>query len=403
VSLDAPPKGRSGTAWRIALVGLVTAIVVAAQLAYGNRHHFFDLGIYRDAMLWWADGHPLYDFSRPDATQGQLEFTYPPFAAMLLLGLAWLTWTQTIWLFTLVSVAALAATMWWLVRPVADRNHTPGWFAFAIAFVLATGLEPVREAFTLGQINFVLWALIVFDLIVLLPRGSRFAGIGIGLATAIKLIPGIFIVYLLVTRRWRAAGVAIGTAGATTLVAAAIAPRESFTFFTEKLLHGEGVGQLSYTFNQSLMGTIARLAFPDRPSQPIWLLLAVPVLGYGLWRAARAAAAGDEVAGLTLTGIVGSLVSPVTWVHHIVWFVPALLVLVDAALRPADVAGGLRGRAGNAALAVVTYVTVTFSILSLWDFTLGEPGGPLGFVMSNWLVLLMLVLLAALPIRRLRR
>ena len=67
---------------------------LAAHAWYGLRNHFFDLMIYREAMRWWADGHPLYDYARPDATQGDLEFTYPPVGAFLLLPLAWLTQAQ---------------------------------------------------------------------------------------------------------------------------------------------------------------------------------------------------------------------------------------------------------------------------------------------------------------------
>ena len=137
-------------------------------------------------------------------------------------------------------------------------------------------------------------------------------------------------------------------------------------------------------FNQSLMGMLARLAAPGQPNKVVWLLLALLVAGYGIWRAARASRAGDELVGLTLTGLVGSLISPVTWAHHIFWFVPAIVVLLDAA-RPV--------------WAAVVYATVTFSLLSLWDFTLHKPGGPVGFLLSNWLVWLMLVLLPALPIR----
>ena len=47
----------------------------------------------------------------------------------------------------------------------------------------------------------------------------------------------------------------------------------------------------------------------------------------GLWRARRAAVAGDELAGLTLAGVVGVLISPVSWVHHIIWVFPAMLIL----------------------------------------------------------------------------
>jgi len=268
-----------------------------------------------------------------------------------------------------------------------------------LAIVLATGLEPIRLSFDFGQINFVLWALIVLDLAVLLPRHSRWLGVGIGLATAIKLVPGIFIVYLLVTRRWRAAGVAAGTAAGASLLAAAIFPHDSWTFWTSKVAHGEGVGQLAYPMNQSITGLLARLAVPGTPSTLIWLVLAIPVAGYGLWRAGRAGRAGDELTALALTGFVGALVSPISWVHHLFWFVPALLALLDSAVDPAGVVSGLRRRGPLAAAAVIGYATVTFSMIQWWDFTLLRPGGPIGFVLSNWLVALMLALLVLLPIQ----
>ena len=72
------------------------------------------------------------------------------------------------------------------------------------------------------------------------------------------------------------------------------------------------------------------------------------IAGYGLWRAARAARAGDELTGLTLTGLVGALVSPITWPHHVYWFVPALVVLAGAVLTP----GAAGRRMALAALAM---------------------------------------------------
>ncbi|MDT5024580.1 MAG: alpha,2-mannosyltransferase [Micromonosporaceae bacterium] len=410
MSVGAPPQTpptRSPTRRQISLLAAVAAVVVAAHVWYGNRHNFYDLRIYAAAMRWWDAGHPLYDFVKADDTQGRLGYTYPPFAAIVMRPLAWLPLGLTIAIYVVVSVAALAASVWWLVRPLAVRHRVPPWFALGLAFVLASALEPIREAFTFGQINVVLWALILFDLLVVLPlpnqhRWSRFAGVGIGLATAIKLVPGIFIVYLLVTRRFRAAAVAAGIAVAATLLAAAFSPAQSWTFWTDKVLQGDGVGQLAYEFNQSILGVLARLALPGQPNQALWILIIAPVLGYGMWRASRAAAAGDEVAGLTLAGLVGSLVSPVTWAHHIFWIVPALVVLVDTALRPepAPLVSGLRRRAGQLTLAAVAYLTITVSLVALWSFALHKPGGLAAFVMSNWYVWLMLAMLPLLPIRR---
>jgi alpha-1,2-mannosyltransferase len=413
VSLVAPPRTSSPARWQVGLLAGITALLVTAHVWYGNRNGFYDLKIYVAAMKWWDAGHPLYEFVKADDTQGQLGYTYPPFAAILMRPLAWLPLGLTIASYVVVSTTALAACVWWLVRPLADSHQVPPWFALGLAFVLATALEPIREAFTFGQVNIVLWALILFDLLVALPLTSghrlgrlagigRLAGVGIGLATAVKLVPGIFIVYLLVTRRFRAAAVAAGTATAATLVAAALTPGQSWIFWSQQVRQGEGVGKLAYEFNQSVLGVLARLAVPGQPNRALWILLLVPVVGYGMWRASRAAAAGDEIAGLTLAGVVGSLASPVTWAHHIFWILPALVILVDTALRPHPVplAGGLRGRAGQLTFAAIAYPTITVSVVAVWSFALHQPTGLAALVMSNWYVWLMVALLPLLPIRR---
>ena len=47
--------------------------------------------------------------------------------------------------------------------------------------------------------------------------------------------------------------------------------------------------------------------------------------------------------------------------------------------------------------AALIYVTATVSVISLWEFDLGRPGGPIGFVLGNWFLWLMLSLLVLLP------
>jgi alpha-1,2-mannosyltransferase len=389
---------------QVTVLAALIAVVVWGQVWYGNRHHFFDLGIYYDAMTWWNGGHPLYDFARPDATMGSLGFTYPVFGALVLRPMAWFSLKTVQDGFGAISVLALGVFLWWLIRPVADRHGWPRWFSLALAAVLTSGLETIRDTFTLGQINFVLFALIGLDLLVLQPRHSRFVGIGIGLATAIKLVPGIFIVYLLVCRRWRAAALASGTAAAATLLGFVIAPHDSWVYFTHQMLGSQGIGQIQYAYNQSIMGMLARLGDTSHPSLLLWLIFVIPVLAYGLWRASRAAAVGDEVAGLTLAGCVGALVSPLTWTHHIISFVPALVILVDTATPPAGATGpvrdGLRRRGAMMAFAIVIYLTVTFSVLSLWEFNLHEYGGIVGYLLGNWFMWLTLLILILLPVRR---
>jgi alpha-1,2-mannosyltransferase len=373
-------------------------IAGAAHLWYGNRHHFFDLGIYYNAVRWWADGHDVYSYSQPDPVQGSLGFTYPPVAALLLRPLAGMPLGAAQAVFAAVSAAALIATVWCLVAPVAARHGYRPWFAVALALPLVSWLEPVRETFTFGQINSILFALVVLDLLVAVPRRSRLAGIGIGLAAAIKLTPAIFVLYLLVTRRWRAAATAAITAVAASGVGAALLWHDTWRFWTDLLWRPERIGHPDRLENQSLMGALARLGDGD-PARPVWALLVVLILAYGLWRAARAGLAGDEVSGLTLIALAGALVSPVTWSHHLLWFIPALVVLADAAL---DAKRGARRWWPPAALAVVLYVTTTFSVISWYDWHVLDRSAQLGVagvLIDNWYVLLMLALLVMLPFR----
>ncbi|MEG3634954.1 glycosyltransferase family 87 protein [Micromonospora palythoicola] len=383
-------QGARRTAGQVAAV-VVLAVAVAGFLSVAAvRHGFFDLQVYRGALVWWVhDGGEIYDYLKPGTQYG---FTYPPFAALVMLPMAYLSWHAAI----VVSVAAGALTsavlIWWLLDPVSRRAGWTRWFAFAVALCLVAAFEPMRETINFGQVNTLLLFLVAVDLLRLLPGGNRWAGVGIGLATAIKLTPGIFIVYLLVTRRWRAAVTASGTATAATLLAAALFPDASREFWTSALWNTGRVGELAFVSNQSLRGVVARLD-PESPSTLAWLLLVAGTLVLWAWRSRVAASVGDEATGLALTGAVMCLVSPVTWVHHLVWLLPGLLLLVD---RGTAAPPGGRRRV-LLACAAVGYAFLTSRIVWAWeeDFT-----GLDGFLFGNTYVWISLALLAFLPVRR---
>src|SRR4051794_24542773 len=225
-------------------------------------HHTFDLRVYRGAVQWWLHGHPLYDFLRPHTEKG---FTYPPFAVLCLLPLALGTETTATVLLTAVSAALVVLTTWWLVAPVAVRGGWPRWFAVALAVPLVVAMEPVRETLGWGQIDLVIGALVLADAVAL-GRGRPWAGIGIGLAAAIKLTPGLFVVYLALTRRWRAAAVAAGAFLAATLLGGVVDPSASARYWTRTLWETGRVGSPAHLNDQSLLGLLARLAAPRPPA-----------------------------------------------------------------------------------------------------------------------------------------
>ncbi|MGN9808302.1 glycosyltransferase family 87 protein [Micromonospora sp. BQ11] len=385
---------------------LVTVLALAAVLPAlylpNRKHDFFDLKIYMSAMDWWRAGNPLYDYVQPDRVQGELYFTYPPFSALLLWPFGLLTVGATVWIFSILTVVAVVVTTRWLVDPVIARHHLPRIFTLSLAVLFVLAVESTRETITFGQINMLLVVLILADLLFAVPKARRWAGVGIGLATALKLFPGIFIVYLLACRRWRAAVVASVTAAVATLLAAAVAPRDSWRFWTHELWATERVGRTDYTGNQSLFGLLSRITAPERPDRLLWLVLVTVIAGYGLWRAARAARAGDLIVGLTLTGLVGALISPITWTHHVYWFVPAVVVLADAAWDsdPATPSGARRRRWLTVSAVAVSAIIV-YGVVSFYDWGVApEPADSPGeFLLRNVYVLLSLALLVTLPIR----
>ncbi len=254
------------------------------------------------------------------------------------------------------------------------------WTPWRCTFLALLVFEPTLDTFSFGQINLVLLVLAAAD-VRGLQAGRRWAGVGIGVATAIKLTPAVFIGYLLITGRRRAAAVAAGVCGRRP-------PRwppwsrrmPRSTFWTDALWDTGRVGDLAYVSNQSLRGVVARLHGPAG-----WWVAAVTV-ALGVW--VRLVRRADPITGFALTGVVACLISPVTWVHHLVWLLPALFLLAGDALDRRDVRG----------LVVLGAVVALLSSDVVWLWWTGA-GGWFATIGSNTYVWISLGLLGAVGAR----
>ena len=193
--------------------------------------------------------------------------------------------------------------------------------------------------------------LVVADLA--LPDRHRAKGALIGAAAAIKLVPGIFVLYLLLTRRFRAAAVAAGTFLALVAVGWAAVPAGS----TDYWLHGlfarsDRVATIvgaRYVSNQSLHGMAVRLLGDTATATILWVAAALVMTVAGMALAVWAHRRGEETVGVLAVAFTALLISPIAWAHHWVWIAPLPLVAFDVALR-------LRGRAQHVAAAVPAVV-----------------------------------------------
>ncbi|MGI8882444.1 MAG: glycosyltransferase 87 family protein [Jatrophihabitans sp.] len=337
----------------------------------------------------------MYSYSI--STTRRLGFSYPPFAALALYLLTWVPLSMVTAGWSVGVIGALFVSMWWTLP---DRmRHLParrlGPLCAGITAV-ALFFGPVRDTFSFGQVGLFL-ALPVLADVRALRRGSRWAGVGIGIAAALKLTPAIFVLYLVVTGRTRPAITALAAAGFSTLIAAAVSPSVSASYWLNIVWQTDRIGSIGSSSNQSLFGLVTRLANDDAYGGHAPLAAYVGpcavVTIVGLRRARCAFIAGDDSAGVVLTGLLAGLISPISWVHHLYWIVPACVILVDVSL--------VRGRALPALLAGCIYLVGVSHVIEA-NF---RPAGQhhthslLGVLGENAYVVISLVLLMSTPSR----
>jgi len=305
----------------------VALSTVAVYLFFGAHHGQYDLKIYYNTVRFWLDGNSIYDYAQPDQVNVTLGFTYPPIAAVLMAPMTLLPLGVVVAVTISAIVVANTALSYLFLR---ERFRLPtAQLMFATTLVSAASfcLLPLGMNVGFGQINIFLALLVAADILVLGKRHNRWFGVGIGLAMAIKLTPGIFLLYLMLSKRWRALAVAVLTAAAAILLAAVVSFGDSVQYYSRLVWQSDRVGFLDTPMNQSINGFIARLMSPEAPSRGIWLACSLLVAGVAVRRIRQAVLHGDAVAAITLTGLLGILVSPVSWIHHAVWVLPAGIMI----------------------------------------------------------------------------
>jgi len=159
----------------------------------------------------------------------------------------------------------------------------------------------------------------------------------IGIAAGIKLVPGAFILFLVLKREWGAAFRCVAAFAITAGLGAVFAPGDSWQFWSGGFINLSRFGPDAVIRgdNQSLTGALMRLSRDLSPPVILTLLLSIGVMAFGLVAAKRQIDSGNDVNGLVCIAFASLLASPVSWTHHWVWAVLALLVLVKGRHRVA--------------------------------------------------------------------
>lgn len=303
------------------------AVGVVGLLKYLGTY-YLDLEVYRLGVQVWLAGGDIYGVL-PHTTVGiVLPFIYPPFAAMLMVPLTVVSWTAAWISLFVVSLAALALTIYLFARRLWPSGGRVGALASTSLIVpFCFVLEPVSETFKFGQINLILMALVAADCLVERTRWPR--GVLVGLAAAIKLTPAAFVLFFLLRGERRAVLVAGSTGLLATGLGALVAPSQSLRYWGGGLAGAGGVSGSPFFTNQTFQAVFTRAGIVGTERTAGWLVLSVGLLLLAVPAIRRAPAP----LALVATAGVALLVSPTSWSHHWVWVAPALVVAGVSAVR----------------------------------------------------------------------
>ncbi|MGH9917553.1 MAG: glycosyltransferase 87 family protein, partial [Nitrososphaerales archaeon] len=246
---------------------------------------------------------------------------------------------QFVW--AIVNVFSLVALLVVSIRSVRpDTEVRSRWLRASVLALPVFFLDPVFTSVHNGQIDLMLTSLVLWDL----SRDQRAGrsiptGIGLGIASAVKLTPLIFVPYLLLTKRFRVAWTAIATFVLCESAAFAASPRAASMYWTNDVFHYVRIGGylglqgLFATTDQSLLAALSRINHGAVPSGLLWAATAFVAVA-GLLLAARVQSRCSSFAGIVVCATTALLISPVTWTHHMVWVVPAIVWMAFGPDRP---------------------------------------------------------------------
>jgi alpha-1,2-mannosyltransferase len=310
---------------------LLTGVII--YLVHGRMG--VDSAVYRSGGVALLTGEPLYEAMTLGAEPwwAQLPFTYPPTGALMFVSLTFLPTVVAWGVLSAVSVLAMSLVIRVTLEKVPNR---PSWLSPTRATVwfsiLALGIEPVWRTLFLGQINIILMAIVLVDVLVITAAGGRvgkWGGVLIGVAAAVKLTPLIFVAHLLLVGQRSAAVRALATFLGLQALMFVISARDAWHFWTVTVVGDPiRIGPVYWNGNQSLNGLINRITLLDPSSTKIALAIGAVLAIPAMLLVRRFHRHGRPLTALLVSAFFGLLFSPVSWTHHYVWVIPLLIMLI---------------------------------------------------------------------------
>jgi alpha-1,2-mannosyltransferase len=352
-------------------MALIAVAVHGYIIAFVRVAHIRDFDVHRILGQRFLTHFHLYD-------TGYFGYPYMPIAAMYFAPLAFFDRPWALALRYSVAVAALGLSLVLLNRMARDYSATNGkqgiWIA-AIAVVLAT--QFILQDLDDGGPHLILLGILTAAIYLAWQAREKLAATLFGFAIAIKVTPALFVLYFLWKRRWRlAAYTAVATVCWISLpmiymgpgwwwmhqqewtqVAAAsfIGKDTPVTQENEQRVRNQSLRQTLMRYLVTLPeddpvrledpGYVPLLNLPPTMARTIATALMVSLIIVFCWLARRPYEGRGDPEWLRETSavmIIALLLSPVTWVQHLVWLIPGLYVIVSDARTHERIGWGTR-------------------------------------------------------------
>jgi alpha-1,2-mannosyltransferase len=335
----ATPIGR----WPLVALALAFALTLPSVLRERELRNDF-LVYYYAARVEQQSGNPYDDAQLNQAARADgvdkyiYPYLYPPLLSHLMRPLARFAplQAQRIWLgCNLVCLALLFVVLarWSVVAagpPVLPRRAG---YAMVAAAMLALFFA-VRRDLKMGQINIPVTLLITSALYAIERRRSALGGLLLTLAAALKVLPAVLALLLLARRRTRALLAMAGSAVVIGVGAVAALGRDFGAYRAMSASAGYGRALTTrfgpgFYNNLSLGGFFCRFVGVGSPIVASLAIASLAILvGLGVIFRRALAHPNSPTQGLLYASGLMILASPVVWLHHLVYFLPAACVAI---------------------------------------------------------------------------
>jgi hypothetical protein len=281
-------------------------------------------------------------------------------------------------LFEISTLLSFAACVWLVARIWAPSLWNP--YAIAITVLCLWFSQPFQYAMALMQTHVLFLLLTVGSLILAQRKSPVWAGLLLALAAAVKITPGILVIYWLLTRRWKAAASMILWSGALAVLTVVTTGHQATAEYLADLHRISRVLLLSFN-NQSVaswwmsrfypgqVGKFRILPLPDAVRIGSMLLMIGLTIAGGIIdrhrenRLNREADATDPPLGAMIGLIAATICAPIAWTHYFIVLLVPLMVLWEV---------GRRMRNWGIAVAVVLIAALNLRPLAM-NMDLGKP------------------------------